>query len=70
MPGTGAMQRPRRPFDLDGLIRRSTSGDLDENAYLELQRLIYRVAEALRKLLAPIRVYVLSLGSAIADESV
>lgn len=116
------MQRARKPFDLEWLIKRSTSGscfvceflngntdyghhvvaetdaaiaflakyptlfgyvlvapkehleqvtgDFDEDAYLEMQRLIYRVAEALRTLLAPERVYVLSLGSQSANSHV
>jgi diadenosine tetraphosphate (Ap4A) HIT family hydrolase len=39
------------------------TGGFDETAYLEMQRFIYRVAESMRKLLAPERVYILSLGS-------
>jgi diadenosine tetraphosphate (Ap4A) HIT family hydrolase len=37
---------------------------------LELQRLLYRVAEALRTLLRPERVYILSLGSQAANSHV
>jgi diadenosine tetraphosphate (Ap4A) HIT family hydrolase len=39
------------------------TGGFDEASYLEMQRFIYRVAEGLRKILAPERVYILSLGS-------
>ncbi len=39
------------------------TGSFDEASYLELQRFIFRVAEAVRKIIAPERVYVLSLGS-------
>lgn len=116
------MQRARKPFDLNALTSRSTSGrcfvceflkgnpdyehhvvaetnaaiaflakyptlygyvivapkkhveqvtgDFDESAYLDLQRLIYRVSEAIRTLLAPERVYVLSLGSQAGNSHV
>lgn len=46
------------------------TGDFDENSYLELQRLIYRVTEGVRALLAPERVYILSLGSQAANSHV
>jgi diadenosine tetraphosphate (Ap4A) HIT family hydrolase len=39
------------------------TGGFDEAAYLEMQRFIYRVAEGVRRILAPERLYVLSLGS-------
>src|SRR5262249_27424886 len=39
------------------------TGSFDEVAYVEMQRFIYRVAEGMRKILAPERVYILSLGS-------
>jgi diadenosine tetraphosphate (Ap4A) HIT family hydrolase len=116
------MQRARKPFDLEGLVKRSTSGrcficeflqgnpaykhhvvaetdaaiaflakyptlygyvlvapkqhveqvtgDFDENVYLELQSLIYRVSEAIRTVLAPERMYILSLGSQAANSHV
>lgn len=38
------------------------TGGFDEAAYLEMQRFIYRVAEGMRKILAPERIYILSLG--------
>ncbi|MEM7226359.1 MAG: HIT family protein [Pseudomonadota bacterium] len=38
-------------------------GDFSQAEYLALQGLVYRVAEAIRKVLSPERVYVLSLGS-------
>jgi diadenosine tetraphosphate (Ap4A) HIT family hydrolase len=46
------------------------TGDFTEATYLELQRLVYRVAEAMRRVLAPERVYVLSLGSQAANAHV
>jgi diadenosine tetraphosphate (Ap4A) HIT family hydrolase len=39
------------------------TGDFSLQQYLELQRVIYAVAEAVRKALQPARVYILSLGS-------
>ena len=116
------MARRRVPFDLEGLVRRSTSGrcficeflrgnpdyghvgvyetstavvflnkyptlfgyvivapkehreqvtgDFPEPEYLELQRLIFRVAEGIRRLLSPERIYILSLGSEAANSHV
>lgn len=46
------------------------TGDFAEDSYLELQRLVYRVAEGVRALLAPERVYILSLGSQAANSHV
>jgi diadenosine tetraphosphate (Ap4A) HIT family hydrolase len=46
------------------------TGDFREADYLELQRFIYRVAEAVRRVLSPERVYVLSLGSQAANAHV
>ncbi len=46
------------------------TGDFTENEYLELQRFIYQVSEAMRHVLAPERVYVLSLGSKAANSHV
>ncbi len=46
------------------------TGDFDEATYLELQNLIYRVSEGIRELLAPERVYILSLGSQAANSHV
>jgi ATP adenylyltransferase len=43
--------------------REHVSGDFTLDEYLELQRVIYRVAEALRRTVPTERVYVLSLGS-------
>jgi diadenosine tetraphosphate (Ap4A) HIT family hydrolase len=39
------------------------TGDLSEIEYVELQRIIYRVGEALRKVVRTERLYILSLGS-------
>src|SRR5689334_6297325 len=39
------------------------TGDFSTATYLALQRVVYRVAEAIRLELAPQRVYILSLGS-------
>jgi diadenosine tetraphosphate (Ap4A) HIT family hydrolase len=116
------MARRRVPFDLDGLVRRSTSGrcficeflrgnpdyehvavyetstsvaflnkyptlfgyvivapkehreqvtgDFGEPEYLELQKLIFRVAEGMRRVLSPERIYILSLGSQAANSHV
>ncbi len=50
--------------------REQVTGDFDESAYLRLQQLVYRVAEAMRKVLQPERVYVLSLGSQAANAHV
>ncbi len=39
------------------------TGGFDEASYLEIQRFVYRVAEGMRKILTPERVYIFSLGS-------
>ena len=46
------------------------TGDYSEAEYVELQTFIYRVAEAIRQVLAPERVYILSLGSQSANAHV
>tara|TARA_E500000318_G_scaffold95511_1_gene95352 strand:+ start:963 stop:1466 length:504 start_codon:yes stop_codon:yes gene_type:complete len=46
------------------------TGDFSEAEYLDLQRVIYRMGEAIRKALAPERVYILSLGSQQANAHV
>ncbi len=46
------------------------TGDVSEQEYVELQRLIYRVGEAIRKVLKPERLYILSLGSQLANAHV
>jgi len=46
------------------------TGDFSEIEYLELQRFVYRVAEAMRRVLAPERIYLLSLGSQAANAHV
>jgi histidine triad (HIT) family protein len=46
------------------------TGDFSEAQYLELQRFIHRVAEAMRGVLAPERIYILSLGSRAANAHV
>lgn len=43
--------------------REQVTGDFTEAEYVELQKLVYHVSEALRAELAPERVYILSLGS-------
>ena len=43
--------------------REQVSGDFNLDEYLRLQRVVYRVAEALRRVVPAERVYVLSLGS-------
>jgi diadenosine tetraphosphate (Ap4A) HIT family hydrolase len=43
--------------------REQVTGDFTPEEYLALQRVIYRVAEAVRQVLNPERVYILSLGS-------
>jgi diadenosine tetraphosphate (Ap4A) HIT family hydrolase len=45
------------------LHREQVTGDFDEKEYLELQRLIFRITECMRRLLVPERIYILSLGS-------
>jgi ATP adenylyltransferase len=39
------------------------TGDLDEDEYLQLQRVVYRVGEAVRRAIPTERLYILSLGS-------
>ena len=46
------------------------TGDFSEQEYLELQKLVHRVSEAIRSLLSPERVYILSLGSQLANSHV
>ena len=46
------------------------TGDFSEAEYLELQRFVFRVAEAVRRVLSPERIYVLSLGSEAANSHV
>ena len=46
------------------------TGDFSEDAYVELQRFVHRVAEAMRRVLAPERIYLLSLGSRAANAHV
>ena len=46
------------------------TGSFSETEYLELQSFVYRVSEAVRKVLNPARVYILSLGSRQANEHV
>ena len=46
------------------------TGDFSEEEYVALQALIYRVSEAIRKVLAPERIYILSLGSQSANAHV
>lgn len=43
--------------------REQVTGDFSQGEYLQLQSLIYRVAEALRRVVPTERVYLLSLGS-------
>ncbi len=43
--------------------REHVSGDFDPDEYVRLQRVVYRVAEALRRVVPTERVYILSLGS-------
>ncbi len=43
--------------------REQVTGDFTEEEYVELQRFIFQVAEAMRRLLHPERIYLLSLGS-------
>ncbi|MDX1415684.1 MAG: HIT family protein [Candidatus Promineifilaceae bacterium] len=43
--------------------REQVTGDFTEAEYLQLQSLIYRVGEAVRRAVAAERVYILSLGS-------
>ena len=43
--------------------REHVTGDFTPDEYLALQQIIYRVAEAVRRVVKPERVYILSLGS-------
>jgi len=43
--------------------REQVTGDFTPEEYLALQRVIYRAAEAVRRVVKPERVYILSLGS-------
>ena len=43
--------------------REQVTGDFTLDEYLALQRIVYRVAEALRRVMLTERVYILSLGS-------
>jgi len=46
------------------------TGDFSESEYLQIQRLIFKVAEGVRRVLSPERVYILSLGSQAANSHV
>ena len=46
------------------------TGDFSEREYLALQGFLYRTAEAIRRVLAPERLYILSLGSQTANAHV
>jgi len=46
------------------------TGDFSEAEYLTLQRFIYKIAEGVRRVLTPERVYILSLGSQAANAHV
>ena len=50
--------------------RVQVTGDFSEAEYLELQRFIFSVAEGMRRVLSPERVYILSLGSQAANSHV
>jgi diadenosine tetraphosphate (Ap4A) HIT family hydrolase len=50
--------------------REQVTGDFTLAEYLALQRFIYEVAEGMRRVLAPERIYVLSLGSQAANAHV
>jgi len=50
--------------------REQVTGDFSESEYLDLQRLIFGVAEGMRRILAPERIYILSLGSQAANAHV
>jgi diadenosine tetraphosphate (Ap4A) HIT family hydrolase len=43
--------------------REQVTGDFNEGEYLDLQRVVYRVAEAVRNEVKPERVYIFTLGS-------
>ena len=46
------------------------TGDFDENEYVDIQRFIYHLSEAMRSVLQPERIYILSLGSQAANAHV
>ena len=50
--------------------REQVTGDLTLHEYLVLQRIVYAVAEAVREVLSPERVYIMSLGSQQANAHV
>jgi diadenosine tetraphosphate (Ap4A) HIT family hydrolase len=50
--------------------REQVTGDFTPNEYLALQQVIYRVAEAVRQIVEPERVYILSLGSQQGNQHV
>jgi len=50
--------------------REQVTGDMSAAEYLELQKFVYFVAEAVRKVMQPERVYILSLGSQAANAHV
>jgi len=50
--------------------REQVTGDFTLHQYLELQRMVHGVAEAVRRVLTPERVYILSLGSQQANAHV
>ena len=50
--------------------REHVTGDFSEDEYVDLHRFVHRVAEAMRRVLAPERIYVLSLGSQTANAHV
>ena len=50
--------------------REEVTGDFSEEEYLELQRLVHRVGEAVRRTVPTERLYVLSLGSREANRHV
>ena len=50
--------------------REQVTGDFDEEEYIDLQRFIYRVSEGMRQVLAPERIYILSLGSQAKNKHV
>ena len=50
--------------------REQVTGDLSADEYVALQRVVYGVAEGIRAVLEPERVYILSLGSQAANAHV
>jgi diadenosine tetraphosphate (Ap4A) HIT family hydrolase len=46
------------------------TGDFAQDEYFELQKFIYGIAEAMRLVLSPERIYILSLGSQAANSHV